>query len=230
MTLRTRSRAGLGGIALAGTLLLAACGGSGSGGDAKVASVGEATTTTAPAGADSTSDNGDSDSDVQDAMLAFAQCMRDHGIDMPDPQVNSDGRAVFTAGQAAGEGAPLDQAKMDEAQQACQEYLDKVKSDMPAPDPAEMEERKQQMLDFAQCMREHGVDMADPQFSTDGGGLQVSLGGPGMDPSSPAWKEANETCATQVGMEQPGGPGGATGGSVDSASGDSTGPVIAVQP
>ncbi len=234
MTMRTRSRAGLGGIALAGTLALtalaAACGGTASGSASKVASVGEATTTTAPAGDGSTSDKGDGDADVQDAMLAFAQCMRDHGIDMPDPQMNSDGRAVFTAGQAAGDGAPLDKTKMDEAQQACQEHLDKVRSETPAPDPAEMEARKQQMLDFAQCMRDHGVDMADPQFSTEGGGLSVSLGGPGTDPNSPAWKEANETCSAQVGMEQPGGPGGAGGGSVDSGSGNSTGAVIAVQP
>jgi hypothetical protein len=226
MTLRTRSRAGLGGIVLAGTVLVtvlvAACGGGASGSGAQVASVGEATTTTAPVTADSASGGGD----AQDAMLAFAQCMRDHGVDMPDPQVNSDGRAVFTAGQAVGGGGEMDQTKMDDAQKACQQYLDKVKSEMPPPDPAELEERKQQMLDFAQCMREHGIDMPDPQFSTDGGGLQVALGGPGMDPSSPAWKEANDTCSAEVGMQ---GPGMVT--AVDGATGGTdTGPSVAVQP
>ena len=213
MTLRTRSRAGLGGIALAGTLLVAGCGGGASAADPQVASVGEATTTTAPAAESANGDEGD----VQDAMLAFAQCMRDHGVDMPDPQVNAEGRGVFTAA-----GAPDDTAKMDEAQQACQEYLDKVKSEMPPPDPAEQEARKQQMLDFAQCMRDHGIDMPDPEITTDGGGIQVKMGGPGIDDNSPAFKEANEACAAQVGMEGMGvasAPG--TGGS---------GTNIAVQP
>jgi hypothetical protein len=192
MTLRTRSRAGLGGIALAGTLLVAGCGGGASAANPKVASVGEVTTTTAPAAESTSGDEGD----VQDAMLAFAQCMRDHGVDMPDPQVNAEGRGVFTAA-----GAPADAAKMDEAQKACQAYLDKVKSEMPPPDPAEQEARKQQMLDFAQCMRDHGIAMPDPEITTDGGGIQVKMGGPGIDDSSPAFKEANEACAAQVGME-----------------------------
>jgi hypothetical protein len=201
---------------------MAACGGGGSGADARVASVGATTTTTAPANADSES-NGDGgtandDGDVQDAMLAFAQCMRDHGVDMPDPQVNGDGRAVFTAGAS-----PADAAKMDEAQKACQEHLDKVRADMPPPDPAEMEERKQQLLDFAQCMREHGIDMPDPKISTDGGGIQVQMGGPGIDDSSPAWKEANDTCSAQVGMEMPGNATGVSGGGT-------TGAGIAVKP
>ena len=135
-------------------------------------------------------------------MLDFAQCMREHGIDMPDPQFNGDGRAACSPPASGGgrRAPPLDKAKMDEAQKACQSFLDKVQSNMPPPDPAEMEKQKQKMLDFAQCMRDHGIDFPDPQINTDGGGLQVQMGGPGMDPSSPAFKEANDACATEVGM------------------------------
>src|SRR5919109_1855174 len=31
--------------------------------------------------------------DPRDAALAFAQCMRDHGVDMPDPQFSGDGQS-----------------------------------------------------------------------------------------------------------------------------------------
>jgi len=192
---------------VAGLTVLAACGG-GSTPSAQVASIaaidgGTTTTTTGTT----------TEADAQQAALDFAKCMREHGIDMPDPQFDGDGGGTFTAGA---EGAPADKSKLDAAQQACQSYLDKVKSSSPPPDPAKVEEEKQRMLDFAQCMRDHGIDFPDPQISTDGGGLQVQLGGPGLDPNSPGFKEANDACAAQVGMPQPGdgngGLGVATGG------------------
>jgi hypothetical protein len=142
-----------------------------------------------------------SEADAQQAMLDFAKCMREHGIDMPDPQFDGNGDGSFTVGAA---GAPADKSKLDAAQAACQSYLDKVKSNAPPPDPAKIEAEKQKLLDFAQCMRDHGIDFPDPQISTDGGGLQVQMGGPGLDPNSPGFKEANDACAAQVGLPKPG--------------------------
>jgi hypothetical protein len=202
----TRHLTGLGVLAVAGLSVLAACGG-GSTPDARVASVvGDANATTTTTAAGST---GDTEADAQQAMLDFAACMRENGIDMPDPQFSSDagGGGVFTAGK---EGAPADKDKLDAAQKACQSFLDKVKSNAPPMDPAKQEEEKQKLLAFAQCMRDHGIDFPDPQISTDsGGGIQVQMGGPGLDPDSPGFKEANDACSAQVGMPQPGnGPGG----------------------
>ena len=39
------------------------------------------------AGASSASPSGDDEADLdpEDAMLKFAECMREHGVDMPDP-------------------------------------------------------------------------------------------------------------------------------------------------
>ena len=34
--------------------------------------------------------------DPEEAALAFAQCMREHGVDMPDPQVGSNGEFRVT--------------------------------------------------------------------------------------------------------------------------------------
>ena len=192
----TRKLTWLLGLGVVALTVLGACGGSSP--SAQVASLAgsqsgaDATTTTTAA---------TSEADAQQAMLDFAQCMREHGIDMPDPQFGDNGQATFSAGA---EGGPADKTKLDAAQAACQSYLDKVKSNAPPMDPAKIEEEKQRMLDFAQCMRDHGIDFPDPQISTDGGGLQVQLGGPGLDPNSPGFKEANDTCAAQVGLPKPG--------------------------
>jgi hypothetical protein len=192
----TRKLTWLGALGVAALTLVAACGG-GSSPDPQVASLAgsqddSGTTTTTAA---------TSEADAQQAMLDFAKCMREHGIDMPDPQFDENGSGTFTAGAA---GDPADKTKLDEAQKACQSYLDKAKSNAPPMDPAKIEAEKQRMLDFAQCMRDHGIDFPDPQISTDGGGLQVQMGGPGLDPDSPGFKEANDACAAQVGMPQPG--------------------------
>jgi len=203
-------------LGVAAITLLAACGGNPADASHVASLAGDGVTTTTAAATD---DSQADEADAEQAMLDFATCMREHGIDMPDPQFNGEGGGIFTAGKE-GDDTPMDKAKLDEAQKACQSYLDKVKQNAPPMDPAKLEEEKQRLLDFAQCMRDHGIDFPDPQISTDGGGLQVQMGGPGLDPDSPGFKEANETCSTQTGMPQPGsgGFGVSTGPASDSAS------------
>ena len=196
MTRKLTWLGGLGGLGVVAVTVLGACGGSSP--SAQVASLAGSQST---GGTTTTTAGTTSEADAQQAMLDFAQCMREHGIDMPDPQFGDNGNASFSVGS---EGTPADKTKLDDAQKACQSYLDKVKSNAPPMDPAKVEAEKQRMLDFAQCMRDHGIDFPDPQISTDGGGLQVQLGGPGLDPNSPGFKEANDACAAQVGLPQPG--------------------------
>src|SRR5204862_2850798 len=98
MTFRS-PRLALGAAALAATMLVAA-GGRGSGSDAQVASLGgagAATTTTAPGGS-GRGNSGASDAARQQAMLDFASCMREHGVDMPDPKFDSEGHAAIAIG------------------------------------------------------------------------------------------------------------------------------------
>jgi hypothetical protein len=103
----TRIRMGLALIgALALMLAVAACGG---GGDKSngVASLGDkATATTSPGG---------SSSDPQQLALAYARCMRQHGINMADPDANG-------ATDMRGIGVDPDGPKFKAAQQACQQY------------------------------------------------------------------------------------------------------------
>jgi hypothetical protein len=61
--------------------------------------------------------------EAMDAMVKYAQCMREHGIDMPDP--SPDGGLLFRD-QGGKTGAGPDSAKFKAADRACQHYLDQL--------------------------------------------------------------------------------------------------------
>jgi hypothetical protein len=174
-------RPGLGlvvvGLGLA--LTLAACGGS-SDGDG-VASLG---------GDGAAGDNGAEGTtaakDPQQRALDFAKCMREHGIDMPDPEVDDQGRIKVRVGPG-GAGERPDPKKLEEAQKACGNLMGGG-GDGPAQlDP----EDRDAMVAFARCMREHGIDMPDP---TDGGLTVRRQGDGGVDPESKEFQEAEKAC------------------------------------
>jgi hypothetical protein len=160
--------------------------------------------------------------DPQEALLAFAACMREHGVDMPDPVFESsgDGKVQFgvrIGGTAAigedGETGPdresaPDQETLEAAHEACQEHLAGVVG--PDGPRGEMSpEEQEQFLAFAKCMREHGVDMPDPQFGTGGG--MVMIGGPAASgeppkiPDEETLQAAQDACQDLL-------PGGGEGG------------------
>jgi len=58
------------------------------------------------------------DPKAQDAMLAFARCMREHGIDMPDPTGNG---LLFNSKR--GQGPDPSSSKFKEAERACDHHL-----------------------------------------------------------------------------------------------------------
>jgi hypothetical protein len=173
------------GAALA--LLLAACGGGES--SEGIASLEEAaaegSTTTALAAS----------TDPEQAMLDFTQCMRDHGVDMPDPQMGPGGGAFgFTITGEPGEGPDdAEMQLMQEANDACVYLLEGMVQEFEMPDMSEMQD---DMLAFSQCMRDHGIDYPDPEFTDDGA---IVLGaGPGedggIDFGAPGFQEAMEAC------------------------------------
>ena len=103
--------------------------------------------------------------DREEALLAFAACMRDNGVEMPDPQFGLDGKANM--GTLFGE-LDEDDAAVQAATEACDAYLPSSLAD----DPVLQAERQDALLEFAQCMRDNGVEMDDP----------VAGGGPGRGP------------------------------------------------
>src|SRR5262249_25014093 len=122
------------------------------------------------------------------AMLDFAQCMRDHGVNMPDPQF-SEGGAKVTMREDKGS----DPDKQREAEQACKKFQDKVKP--PSMSEADQKKMREAALKNAQCMRDHGIDFPDPQFD-ENGRMTMRLGGPGSDvnPNSQKFKDAPQAC------------------------------------
>jgi hypothetical protein len=164
--------------AVGAALALGACGGSGNGGG---------------------STSGDEDKAFQGA-LKFAKCMREHGIDMPDPKKDANGRVRIMARATRGSGT--DSAKMQAAQKDCQKYL--KAGGGRAPSAAEQAKARNALLDYTRCMRSHGVKIKDPEFSK--GGVLSSVGGPGQtNPDSPAFKAADKECRKYLaGMEAAG--------------------------
>jgi hypothetical protein len=196
-------RFGLGGAfaAIGFAVLLSACGGGG-GGDQVASASGESASRS----------NGDdtdkpSKAETEEAFRKFAQCMRERGIDVPDPQFDEEGGPVIFGGpDQGGEQGPGDPQKFEQADKECRHHLkDVVNQSGPKLDPEEKKKMEQQALDFAKCMREHGIDLPDPKF--DDGGVQITLGG--VDSNDPKLQEAHEVCAKESGMPKPGekGPG-----------------------
>jgi hypothetical protein len=166
-------------------LAIAGCRGDSNDGEG-VATAGGTPTSSA---AGSNSDAGADDGDMAEKMRKFAACMREQGIDMPDPEVDSEGRVRMQVGEGSNEGGtPPDREKFEAAQKACKQYLPNG-GEPPKMDPEQVEQARQ----FAKCMRENGVpDFPDPQAD---GGIRIEAGpGTGIDPNSQAFKDARAKC------------------------------------
>jgi hypothetical protein len=212
----TRRRALFVALALAATL--AACGDDDSGGDTDdgVASIdGDA--------AEQAADDGEGDGDggggpggrgrdpeFEDAMLEYAQCMRDNGVDMPDPEFGDDGSVSIRAGGGPGEEpGGAEDPDFEAAEEECSPIMEDARPEVDI-DPEEQAEMQDRMLQVAQCMREKGHDMPDPEFTDDGGVLMRSgppEGGGGGEGPSAEFEADMEDCQDEAGVEGPGGGG-----------------------
>jgi hypothetical protein len=149
-----------------------------------------------------------------EGALKFSKCMRDHGVDFPDPQRVGSGGIKIT-----GRNINPNDPKTKSAQSACQKYMQIGGGE--TIDPARRAKLQESALKFARCMREHGVDMPDPQLSGKGGltfqagpGSGAGNSGPGkgkglgVNPDSPKFKEADKACNHFLGDRE--GPGAST--------------------
>jgi hypothetical protein len=151
-------------------VLLSACGGGGDD-DGGVASLGDGD------GEEASTDTTLSDEEAQVALIDWAECMRGHGLDVPDPQLDEDGGVQIMVGSGMGGGggdegddgggAPPDRAAFEAAREECGDPP-QIGGEFSEEDREEMEENA---LAFAECMRDNGVeDFPDPDFSQDGPG------------------------------------------------------------
>jgi len=177
---------------IAAALLAAGCG---SGGDTTgVASLEGTVTTTATPGTEPEIDA----AEAEESLLAFTACLREQGIDIPDPQPDASGNLrLGTPGGILELADSLDREQIEQARDACAVHLEGIAQQFDRMDMTALEDV---LLDYAACMREAGYDLPDPDLSAflaDGAGRP---GGPGgvfggaIDADDPAFREANDEC------------------------------------
>lgn len=153
-------------------LAVAACARADAG--SKVASVSGTASPTASA-------SGTSNLSPKERALKFAQCMRDHGVPMEDPQFDGDKVQVQIGEPGA---APLDKSKVQAAQEACKQWAPVGGPGGAKPDPQMLEDMRKR----AQCMRDNGVENF-PDPGTEG---RIRIDGSIGD--DPDFEAAQEKC------------------------------------
>lgn len=188
---------------------LAACGGAAADEGDEVASLSD-TSTTAPVG---------EALDSEAAAIAFTDCMRENGVEMEDPTVDADGNVVpglptnlpnpedgdESIGAGLGE-------EMQGAFEECGDLLEGTAFGFTRGDVTELQD---ELLDLAQCLRDQGLDVADPDLSAGAGGGAGPGGGPfAIDFEDPEVQAALEVC--EEFLPNFGGPAGEVGPPGDS--------------
>jgi hypothetical protein len=98
----------------------------------------------------------------QEAALKFTRCMRENGVDIPDPTFSENGLPRIDGP----EGDPNDPA-VRRAEEKCRRHL--LEGGTP-PTEEELQQANEDLLKFARCMREHGIDLPDPE-----GGVRAAV-------------------------------------------------------
>ncbi|MEM9519091.1 MAG: hypothetical protein AAGA37_07230 [Actinomycetota bacterium] len=149
-------------------------------------------------GAASTDASVTSDATDEELALAFANCMRDEGIDFPDPTVAADGSvSLLPPGSAANLPFEPGSPEFEAATDVCGELLQGA-SFLPSGDD-DLTEIQDDLLDFAQCLRDLGFDVDDPDISGGPGALNpATLFGENFDPTDPANQDAVQECQSAV--------------------------------
>ncbi|MBB6174729.1 hypothetical protein HNR23_004789 [Nocardiopsis mwathae] len=107
--------------------------------------------------------------DTAAQLVEYDDCMREHGVEMP------------TDGDPAGlEGIDVDEETLKTAMSACEDLMPGGELDLD-------EETVEELRAWTECMRENGVDIADP-------GPDGALDLEGVDVGSDTYKAADAAC------------------------------------
>jgi hypothetical protein len=122
---------------------------------------------------------------MRESAVKFAQCMRENGVEkFPDPDPNGGTRI------AVGPGSGIDPDEFEAASKKCEEFREDIRPEL---SEAEQAEFKEKALEHARCMREHGIDFPDPEFSGDGKVTQRLEKGR-VDPNDADFQAAEKEC------------------------------------
>jgi hypothetical protein len=157
--------------------------------------------------------NGKSDEDkAYEGALKFASCMRQHGVDVPDPQRAAGGGIMMQSRKDGAKGAEKsttlgpDNPKFKAAEKQCDKYM---VGGGHAPSPAEQAKQQDALIAYARCMRSKGIPFADPEFSGNRVKMRVNAG---VRPDSPKFKAADKACHPLMAAVEPKGAPGADAG------------------
>jgi hypothetical protein len=96
----------------------------------------------------------------QDQGLQLAQCLRRQGLDVQDPDPGS---GIGSMIGSLFHGQNIDPSRLQQALQACQQFTSGAgghsSEGLSAAD-------RQKMLDYTRCLRQHGIDIGDPDPQT----------------------------------------------------------------
>ena len=161
---------------------------------------------------DTTSSDDADDLTDEERLLEFAQCMRDNGVEFPDPVVEADGTVTF--GLRPGRGTGDQDAEglqaigrdpdLPTARAACSEIIEGLALGPGGQNFDEVQiELMDRLLEFAQCMRDEGVDVPDPDPNAFGPGSGGGRPFGGLDFDDADVSAAFEVCGDRL----PAGPG-----------------------
>ncbi len=196
-------------------LVVAACSSAGGNGVATLDDPGSSASDTIVDGSGTPS----SDLTDEEALIAFAACMRANGVeDFEDPTIESDGSVGFGFGpQGGGDERPFGDVDRETVRTAFEACSDELGGLAIGPGGSDFDQGsfEDTFVEFAACMRENGVQMDDPDFSNfgpgQGGGPGDGNGGGGpfgdIDPNDPNVQAALSACQDIFGGVLPGGPG-----------------------
>ena len=133
------------------------------------------------------------DVDGEQAILDFVACLRDNGLDIPDPQFGPDGPSF--ADPSVVMDIDLGSDTFLDAMGACEEYLAALQ---PEVDPEQQAEQIEQQLMLAECMRREGIeDFPDPD-PVSGFTIRDMTA---FDPFDLDFQSAFTTCAAEMGFD-----------------------------
>jgi len=105
--------------------------------------------------------------DLTDEQITtnFTVCLRDHGTNIPDPELNADGSIDLGTLKESFDVGPKD-SRSSKALEKCLPLLARATFSQGANEEDEIQ-LQDDLLAFIQCLRDEGIDVPDPDFSGD---------------------------------------------------------------
>lgn len=135
----------------------------------------------------------------EQAALKFTRCMREQGVDMPDPKRGARGFTITPESDPSQGNSD----RFRRANAACQHHMKGVQP--PKLSEEEHGEFREAALKHARCMRKNGINMPDPRVDR-GNAVAIELPA-GIRPDDPRFERASAACRKASPLPLPGGPG-----------------------